>query len=320
MQKVPFSVHATNPWATSDNILSPPYRIQVYAKIIPSLTCEIAARPPFSRRWHFARPVECVRERQVPQGVPHLLRPNEASNITGIAYTVVRDVEKEVSHPARAGPGDQHTDMLAIPPVSCIKIRVTLVLVHEDRRVEVLWDTQSEVREFKWGAVIMGQTSLPTTRPSTKHMTITAAPDGAIISNQCTRQRAMSKPNPSHTTLTACSSTSTGAGYESTGAAYPLVTSAQPAANTTISASPRSAASRAAPAAPSMYYVPMNLYYAGPQPWSSPPPMASLGPSSPALSSNPITPAPNPTPAQVDAAMQVVPLDDTPNTTSHKHP
>ncbi|KAF8137819.1 hypothetical protein K438DRAFT_1738342 [Mycena galopus ATCC 62051] len=169
---------------------------------------------------------------------------NGARNGTGIAYTVIRDVEKEVvllepvsgtSVATNADPTaplgeepnlrvlkvirktevealcSQHnpvivaerrankaeglrTDILALPPLSRIKIRVsagvfevTLVRVHEDRRsVEVLWDTQGEVREFKWGAVIMGQTSLPTTQvpdfntqPSTTTtpITITAAPD-----------------------------------------------------------------------------------------------------------------------------------------------
>ncbi|KAJ7243881.1 hypothetical protein B0H12DRAFT_1129888 [Mycena haematopus] len=148
---------------------------------------------------------------------------NGARAGTGIAYTVVRDVEKEVvllepvpgtnggasDADPNAPQGEepnlrvlkvikktevealcaQHNpvivaerraskaeglraDILALPPLSRIKIRVsagvfevTLVRVHEDRRsIEVLWDTQGEVREFKWGAVMMGQTSLPTTQ------------------------------------------------------------------------------------------------------------------------------------------------------------
>ncbi|KAJ7769307.1 JmjC-domain-containing protein [Mycena metata] len=123
---------------------------------------------------------------------------------TGIAYTVVREVEKEVvllepappSHGGGAEPNlrvlkvihktevealcAQHNpvivasrraskaeslraDVLALPPLSRIKIRVssgvfevTLMRVLEDRRaVEVLWDA-GEVREVKWTNIVLG--------------------------------------------------------------------------------------------------------------------------------------------------------------------
>ncbi|KAJ7320925.1 JmjC domain, hydroxylase-domain-containing protein [Mycena albidolilacea] len=140
---------------------------------------------------------------------------NGARTGTGIAYTVVRDVEKEVvllepapgtdpNTPLQADEPNlrvlkvirktevealcaQHNpvivaerraskaeglraDILALAPLSRIKVRVsagvfevTLVRVYEERRsVEVLWDAAGEMRELKWGAVILGQTSLPT--------------------------------------------------------------------------------------------------------------------------------------------------------------
>ncbi|KAJ7602398.1 JmjC domain, hydroxylase-domain-containing protein [Mycena polygramma] len=136
----------------------------------------------------------------------------KAGHDAGIAYTVVREVEKEVvllePAPPSADPTTQvepnlrvlkvikktevealcpqhnpvivaerraskqsglRADILALPPLSRVKIRVssgvfevTLIRVLEDRgAVEVLWDN-SEVREFKWGSVILGATSLPT--------------------------------------------------------------------------------------------------------------------------------------------------------------
>ncbi|KAJ7652264.1 JmjC domain, hydroxylase-domain-containing protein [Mycena rosella] len=59
--------------------------------------------------------------------------------------------------------------VLALPPLSRIKLRVsagvvevTLVRVLEPRRsVEVLWDVNGEVREFKWSSIILGATSIP---------------------------------------------------------------------------------------------------------------------------------------------------------------
>ncbi|KAJ7159925.1 JmjC domain, hydroxylase-domain-containing protein [Mycena crocata] len=140
-------------------------------------------------------------------------RAGEAAG-TGIAYCVVREVEKEVVllepvDPASVDPSGaapepnlrvlkvikkeevealcpqhnpvivasrraskaegQRADVLALPPLSRVKIRVssgvfevTLIRVLEDRRsVEVLWDL-GEVREFKWNAIILGATSLPT--------------------------------------------------------------------------------------------------------------------------------------------------------------
>ncbi|KAJ7024457.1 hypothetical protein C8F04DRAFT_1010575 [Mycena alexandri] len=122
---------------------------------------------------------------------------------TGIAYKVVREVEKEVVllEPAPASSGGaepnlhvlkvirktevdalcaQHNpvivasrraskaeslraDVLALPPLSRIKIRVssgvfevTLMRVLEDRcAVEVLWDA-GEVREVKWANIVLG--------------------------------------------------------------------------------------------------------------------------------------------------------------------
>ncbi|KAJ7726252.1 JmjC-domain-containing protein [Mycena maculata] len=61
-------------------------------------------------------------------------------------------------------------DVLALPPLARIKIRVsagvfevTLMRVLEARRsVEVLWDA-GEVREFKWGSILLGASHLPTT-------------------------------------------------------------------------------------------------------------------------------------------------------------
>ncbi|KAJ7058631.1 JmjC domain, hydroxylase-domain-containing protein [Mycena amicta] len=60
-------------------------------------------------------------------------------------------------------------EILALPPLSRVKIRVsagvfevTLIRVLEEKRsVEVLWDL-SEVREFKWGCIILGSSSYGT--------------------------------------------------------------------------------------------------------------------------------------------------------------
>ncbi|KAJ7112889.1 JmjC domain, hydroxylase-domain-containing protein [Mycena epipterygia] len=139
-----------------------------------------------------------------------------AGGASGIAYSVLREVEKEVvllePTPAPEPDADpaappvepnvrvlkvirkveiealcpQHNpvivaerraskqeglraDVLALPPLSRIKIRVsagvfevTLMRVLAERRsVEVLWDL-GEVREFKWGSIILGATNLPT--------------------------------------------------------------------------------------------------------------------------------------------------------------
>ncbi|KAJ6602613.1 JmjC domain, hydroxylase-domain-containing protein, partial [Mycena vulgaris] len=126
---------------------------------------------------------------------------------TGVAYRVVREVEKEVvllepavdavSEPvarvlkvifkteaealcAQHNPAivasrreaqqeSLRAAVLAFPPLARIKLRVssgvfevTLMRVVEERRsVEVLWDA-GVVREFKWGSIILGATSLPT--------------------------------------------------------------------------------------------------------------------------------------------------------------
>ncbi|KAJ7841899.1 hypothetical protein B0H14DRAFT_3457171 [Mycena olivaceomarginata] len=61
----------------------------------------------------------------------------------------------------------RRADILAPVLLSRIKVRVsagvfevTLVRVYEERRsVGVLWDAAGEMRELKWGAVILGQTS-----------------------------------------------------------------------------------------------------------------------------------------------------------------
>ncbi|KAJ6589191.1 JmjC domain, hydroxylase-domain-containing protein [Mycena capillaripes] len=130
----------------------------------------------------------------------------KAGHAAGIAYSVVREVEKEVvllEPVPHADPADgeaepnlrvlkvirksevealcpQHnpvivaerraskqselrTDILALPPLSRIKVRVssgvfevTLLRVLEDKgAVEVLWDA-AEVREVKWGSILLG--------------------------------------------------------------------------------------------------------------------------------------------------------------------
>ncbi|KAJ7479900.1 JmjC-domain-containing protein [Mycena latifolia] len=138
----------------------------------------------------------------------------KAGGASGIAYNVIREVEKEVvllepgPEPSTTDPVPeanlrvlkvikkiesealcaQHNplivasrraskqeslraDVLALPPLSRIKLRVsagvfevTLIRVFEERgSVEVLWDL-GEVREFKWGSIIMGATNLPTVK------------------------------------------------------------------------------------------------------------------------------------------------------------
>ncbi|KAJ7280431.1 JmjC-domain-containing protein, partial [Mycena rebaudengoi] len=98
---------------------------------------------------------------------------------TGRVLKVIKKVEVEALCPQhnpvivanrRASKQDQlRQELLALPALARIKIRVssgvfevTLMRVLEDRRsVEVLWDL-GDLREFKWGSIILGATSLPT--------------------------------------------------------------------------------------------------------------------------------------------------------------
>ncbi|KAJ6452291.1 JmjC-domain-containing protein [Mycena sanguinolenta] len=200
-------------------------------------------------------------------------------------------------------------DILALAPLSRIKIRVsagvfevTLVRVHEDRRsIEVLWDTQGDVREFKWGAVILGQTNLPTTQVvpdfpapnANANVTAygaataraTAAPDAhGSWANAARPPNVITIPAP------AARSSANAAASSSTQQPQPQqqqqqASSAQPKtqglnpysvfkyeywpAPAGQYASYPAARSTPAPSTGTAPYMPMNPYYAGAQPWSS---------------------------------------------------
>ncbi|KAJ6623577.1 JmjC domain, hydroxylase-domain-containing protein [Mycena sp. CBHHK59/15] len=111
-----------------------------------------------------------------PHGVPSTTPQVEP---TARVLKVIKKVEVEALCPQhnpvivaerRASKQDQlRADMLALQPLARIKIRVsagvfevTLIRVLEEKRsVEVLWDL-GEIREFKWGSIILGTTNLPT--------------------------------------------------------------------------------------------------------------------------------------------------------------
>ncbi|KAF7361182.1 Specific transcriptional repressor [Mycena sanguinolenta] len=204
-------------------------------------------------------------------------------------------------------------DILALAPLSRIKIRVsagvfevTLVRVHEDRRsVEVLWDTQGDVREFKWGAVILGQTSLPTTQvPDFPAPNANANPNVTAYGSNANARgpdahgywaNAASAARPPVITIPAPAArfSSTNAASPSSSSTpqqqqQPQTNSAQPKAQAPAHnpysvfkywpapagqyASYSVARSATAPGTQStsaVPYVPMAQYYTGPQPWSS---------------------------------------------------
>ncbi|KAK7018512.1 specific transcriptional repressor [Favolaschia claudopus] len=281
---------------------------------------------------------------------------NGASSGTGIAYTVIRDVEKEVvllepspggstsANPNSSTNGNepnlrvlkvikktevealcaQHnpavvaerrankaeglrTDILALPPLSRIKIRVsagvfevTLVRVNEERRsVEVLWDAQGEIREFKWGSVILGQTSLPTTQvpgfsmnrslPSPNPPTAPTPPVPDAHAHWASASRpqnvitipptATANPAPTSHPRAGAQTQShnpyntfkfeywpTGYGYPAPDGAYPAAKSSSSnigSGTSVISPGPNALGGRTT----SSHFMPKNQYYVGSQPW-----------------------------------------------------
>ncbi|KAJ7078409.1 jumonji superfamily protein [Mycena belliarum] len=169
----------------------------------------------------------------------------------GIAYSIVREVEKEVVLLEPAPPSSssdpvpepnlrvlkvikkieaealcaQHNplivasrraskqeslraDVLALPPLSRIKLRVsagvfevTLMRVVEERRsVEVLWDL-GEVREFKWGSIILGATTLPTVKFPGKSTGASAPYHATIAPTHAHDQYPSSGPAQQHTSF-----------------------------------------------------------------------------------------------------------------------
>ncbi|KAJ7450241.1 JmjC-domain-containing protein [Mycena galericulata] len=205
----------------------------------------------------------------------------EAGGPAGIAYSILREVEKEVvllePAPAPSAAADptapppepnlrvlktiqkvevevlcpQHNpviiasrraskadglraDILALPPLSRIKIRVsagvfevTLMRVLEERRsVEVLWDA-GEVREFKWNSIILGATSLPTTTfPVATHSHATHPHATATFT---------SPYNPTHTQYPGAASASASAS-SSSGPRFPNGNIVNPSGSTTPAA------------------------------------------------------------------------------------